>query len=259
MSEDVEQRARAMGWVPQEDFRGDEERWVDAETFLDRGENIMPILKERLSKFEKERELTTAKLEKVTQNLEKFAEYHKQTYKRAYDNAFRDLEAKKREAVGAGDTDAYDKLQQEYEDLQKEVDDLRSQQAPEQVAESPVFQGWLSENSWYNDDQDMRYFVDALGANLQANQVYTNDNDFYAELSRRAKLAFPHKFTNPKQVAPATVEGDTGTTEPIATGKTWTDVPAEAKATYLEMFSDIENFSKDDYAKDYWAQFEEAE
>jgi hypothetical protein len=248
-----------MGWVPKEDFRGDEERWVEAETFLERGENIMPILKERLSKFEKENKETAAKLEKATKDLETFVAHHKQTYKRAYDNAFRDLKDKQREAVTAGDTDAYDKLQQEYEDLQKEVDDLREQQAPTESPESPVFREWLAENPWYQTDTDIRYYVDALGANLQANQVYQTDQEFYAELTRKAKEAFPHKFAPKQQAAVAAVEGDGGADADLtATGKKWGDVPPEAKQTYLELFSDIPNFDKEDYAKDYWAQFEEA-
>ena len=40
----VEQEARTLGWVPQEDFRGDKSRWVDAETFVQRGHEIMDLL-----------------------------------------------------------------------------------------------------------------------------------------------------------------------------------------------------------------------
>ena len=258
---DTEERARAMGWVPQEDFRGDSERWVDAETFLDRGENIMPILKERLTKFEKENKLSTQKLEKATKDLETFVAHHKQTYKRAYDNAFRDLESKKREAVSAGDTDAYDTLQQEHDDLQKEVDDLREQQAPQQVPESPAFQSWLEANPWYSTDADMQTFVDGVAANLQVNQVYKTDDEFYNEVTRRTKIAFPHKFENVQQNRPAAVEGVVAGADPdlVGVGKKWADVPIEAKETYLELFSDIPDFGKEDYAKDYWEQFKETE
>ena len=41
----VEQEARTLGWVPAEEFKGDPNRWVDAETFVERGHTVMPILR----------------------------------------------------------------------------------------------------------------------------------------------------------------------------------------------------------------------
>ena len=48
--EEIEQKAKAMGWSPQEEFRGDPDKWIDAAKFVARGENIMPILKENLDR-----------------------------------------------------------------------------------------------------------------------------------------------------------------------------------------------------------------
>ena len=45
MTTEVEQAAREMGWRPKEEFRGDTAKWVDAETFVSRGENFIPILR----------------------------------------------------------------------------------------------------------------------------------------------------------------------------------------------------------------------
>lgn len=39
-----EVEARALGWVPEDQFRGDKSRWVNAETFVQRGHDVMPIL-----------------------------------------------------------------------------------------------------------------------------------------------------------------------------------------------------------------------
>ena len=41
----VETAAREMGWRPLAEFRGDAEKWVDAETFVSRGEHYLPIIK----------------------------------------------------------------------------------------------------------------------------------------------------------------------------------------------------------------------
>ncbi|MDE2106523.1 MAG: hypothetical protein KGL39_55425, partial [Patescibacteria group bacterium] len=62
----VEERAGAMGWVPQEKFRGDPEKWVDAETFVQRGEQVMPILKHNNEKLQAEIASLKGELGKVT-------------------------------------------------------------------------------------------------------------------------------------------------------------------------------------------------
>jgi hypothetical protein len=256
---DKEERARAMGWVPKEDFRGEESNWVDAGTFLDRGENIMPILKERLSKFETEIADKSAKLDKVTQSLHKFAEFHKGTYKRAYDKAFQDLETQRRKAASESDLETYDALTGKIQDLESELAELREQdlQQPEE-AQSPLFSKWLADNDWYLKDQDMKFYVDALGANLQAQGTFQDDASFYTELTRRAKEVFPHKFESPAKKKVASVEG-TGdaVVGDLGGTKKWADLPADVQKVYTDQFSDIPNFSQEDYAKSYFEQEEE--
>ena len=41
--QDVEQEARLLGWVPQEEFRGNKDNWETAEAFVERGQHLMPI------------------------------------------------------------------------------------------------------------------------------------------------------------------------------------------------------------------------
>ena len=50
----IEQRAKDMGWAPREEWRGDPERWIDAEQFVHRGEEILPILRSTNRKLQDE-------------------------------------------------------------------------------------------------------------------------------------------------------------------------------------------------------------
>src|SRR5215472_907386 len=45
--DDLEQRARRMGWRPRNEFRGEPERWMEADEFVERGERMLPVLQER--------------------------------------------------------------------------------------------------------------------------------------------------------------------------------------------------------------------
>ncbi|NIR14377.1 MAG: hypothetical protein GWN86_10690, partial [Desulfobacterales bacterium] len=46
-----ERQARAQGWAPKEEWRGPEDQWVDADTFLERGQKNNAILRERNEKL----------------------------------------------------------------------------------------------------------------------------------------------------------------------------------------------------------------
>ncbi len=94
----VEQEARALGWVPQEEFKGDAERWVDAEAFVDRGKHIMPILQknnERLQAQLRERDTRLTKLEGLLEasqeSIAALEEHHTAATKKQVERARADL------------------------------------------------------------------------------------------------------------------------------------------------------------------------
>ncbi len=58
-------QARAMGWAPKEDWRGDPEKWVDAKTFVERASPKQ--LLERIEKQERAHQETVSRLEKMNE------------------------------------------------------------------------------------------------------------------------------------------------------------------------------------------------
>src|SRR5512146_1603526 len=55
----AEAEASHMGWMPQERWVSEgkpADKWVDAKTFLERGENILPIVRQNLHKTREELE-----------------------------------------------------------------------------------------------------------------------------------------------------------------------------------------------------------
>jgi hypothetical protein len=250
MSE-IEDRARQMGWVPQDDFRGDPDNCRPAEEFVERGENIMPILKERLGKMEENLKDVTGRLEKKTESLEKFAEFHKGTYQRAYEKAFKDLEARKLQAVEDGDTAAYQEAQQAEHELAKEQAELESPMGGEGQDVVPEFHDFKKANAWYDQDVAMTVFVNHIAPGIA--QTVANDVEFFQRLEQEARREFPHKFTG--QTGSNAVESPDGSVDTeVGSGKGWRDVPKEAQDAFNLNFADIEGFTKEQYAKDYFAQ-----
>ena len=251
---DVEAKAKEMGWVPLEDFRGPEANWKSAEDFVRIGENYMPVLKERLGKMEGT--ITDLRKEnaKVTGSLSKLAQWHRGTWKRQYEKALNDIRMQKKVAVQEADTDLYDDLEEQeaalIEDAGATNPDVDAQQGVT-VPEYDVFQG---KNPWYGSDHEMTMYANGLQAILTQHENITNDEMFFQEVEKRVRLRFPEKFRNDNQALPPAVEGSGGADalggDP--TKKGWGDIPAEHQAGYLNNFTDI--MSKDEYAAEYWLQ-----
>lgn len=62
--QEVEQEARKMGWVEEELWKGDPDKWRPAEEFVERGKNIVPILRDRLEKMERNSRLLPSRTRK---------------------------------------------------------------------------------------------------------------------------------------------------------------------------------------------------
>lgn len=236
----TEERARSMGWVPQDEFRGAPEKWRDAEAFLRRGEQELPILRERYSKVERE-------LQEVRKTLKEFSDYHKQVSAREYDKALKTLKKEQLKAVEEGDTDRYRAVEQDIAELHK-----TQPRAPQVQPQDTELDGWITENPWYNSDQELASYAFAMGEFLARAKPQLQGRAQLDEISRMVKKEFPDKFSNPKRSTPAAVHGG----ESYASGKasngkrTYADLPAEAKAA-CDRFVKLGVLTKDQYVKEY--------
>jgi hypothetical protein len=248
----AEERARAQGWKDKDEYTGPEGQWRPAEEFLERGEKILPILQERFGKLEKDFADKANQLDRVTGKLSKFAEFHKGTYKRAYENAKRDIERRmqlaEQEQDFAGYKQASDDLAQVEHDIQQ-ID--TSEGSPEPVAE---FYDFKKANKWYDTDMPMTVYANYIADQLVGADDINSNTEYYARIEQEVKRQFPHKFTADGQ--PPVEDGLTDGGGDKKTKKSWNALPKEAKEAYLVNFADIPNFSKDDYARDYFAQEE---
>lgn len=234
VEEAAEDRALTMGWVPKEQFKGDPDKWVDAATFIKRGEEFLPFLKAANKRLERE-------LETVKKSMREFAEFHTKTEARAYERALKDLEARQEAAAAAGDTQAVKEITKEIVGLAKEVS------APKTNANKDVVEEWKAENAWYDKDPVMRGAAFEI-ANELVEQGITDPAKQLAEVTRRIKAEFPHKFENPKRREPGAVEGNT----PVARrGKSRSDLPPEARST-MDRWVKQGLITEAQYIKDYF-------
>jgi ElaB/YqjD/DUF883 family membrane-anchored ribosome-binding protein len=135
-----ESRARRMGWVGKEEFRGDGgAQWVDAETFVRRAEQSADILIERNKALDRRLEQSEKTFGIYKQNSEKqlkemsdqlkelqdtlvdFRDFATSANKRAYQKARTDLQAEMRKAVAEADVERFDAIKNRVDELDQEA------------------------------------------------------------------------------------------------------------------------------------------
>lgn len=246
-----EDRALAMGWTPKSQFKGDPDRWVDAETFVKRGEEFLPFLKANNKRLEQALDRTQKQLDQTRADLKQFGEFHSKTAEREYRRAFQDIQARLDEAAAAGDVQGVREATQELVDLSSEA--KADAKPSQQQGDTTEFAAFKADNAWYGSDKAMSAAFDALCREV-FEEGYTSPKAGLKEATSRLKEAFPEKFAkpeNPNRRSPAAVEGAGAPARPR--GKTRSDLPADARAT-MDRWVKQGLVTEASYLKDYFGQ-----
>jgi len=229
----MEDQALRMGWTPKEQFRGDPAKWVDAETFVKRGEEFLPFLKANNKRMERELEKANARMEAMDKALKNAVQHLSRADERAYKQAKADLERELETAAAAGDVEAVKAVTKDIADLEKET--VKPEAKPEKAGEHPALTAFKADNAWFEKDAALRGAAAGIADELIAKGM-TDPDDYLPEVAKRIRAEFPHKFENPNRSRPAAVEGAGGARRPAA--KTYSDMPPEARQFCDELVRD---------------------
>jgi hypothetical protein len=245
VDEDTLKEAKRQGWVPQSEYSGPEDKWVDADTFVKKGKEINALLR-------KDNEFLKREVSDMKSTMMEFKKFHAETEKRAYERAMTDLRDQKKEAISTGDGE---KVLQ----IDDAIDELKSarQQEKAQAAVAPppdaTFIQWSEENKWYTSDAQLKTDADMIGEVIKRQNPTLIGEAFLSEVTTRVKRMYPEKFTNSNRNRPSPVEG---TTAPRATGKngkSFNDLPPEAKAA-CQKFEKSNLLTREQYLKEYFGE-----
>jgi len=240
MSEEVEQEARKEGWVPQDEWKGDPEKWKPAEKFVEDGKNINGILRSKVDRLEERVE----QLLDSNKQLNEFSQRTIEKERKEKTSLINELKAARKQAVTDGDGDAYERANDQIQNLQE---DLRP--APEKL--DPVAQTWLRENSWYESNRKLHAFADGVADQLIESGYVPGSKAYFDELTSQVKETFPEEFENKNRGGAAAVETPGKESKKDSEAKTFDNLPPEAKAQFEIFKRDIPNFSKEDYVDNY--------
>jgi hypothetical protein len=249
ITDEEKDRARRMGWADEDHFRGDKSKWVDARTFLKKGEEMLPVLRERLRKQDDDIKHMREELHQVVRTQ---GEFERTTRERVE----AEFEERKRQAVEQADTDAYDAV---YQEERKWREKQATAQPNDQLAPrgNAILEAWKSENEWFETDPELTEFADDISGVIIAREPHLKGTaKLLDKIAERTKRAFPDKFQNPRRDGSSAVEGATGPTGGRAGGrkKTYNDLPQAARAKCDEYVANNWVQSKEQYVADYFGE-----
>ena len=74
------------------------------------------------------------------------------------------------------------------------------QQMDDPINPDPRAEAWASKNSWFGSDKAMTYTAFEIHKDLTEKEGYDpNSDEYYAEVDKRIRVDFPHKFGNTEQ------------------------------------------------------------
>jgi hypothetical protein len=175
---DFESKARSMGWVPKERWRGPQESWQDAESYVKRGEQLLPFLKSQTATLESqlaaERE-ARARIEndlKGAQEAIDTLQSFKSEVKERIDTADESALARQlAEAREAGDTLKEIQLMRTLAARDEPKSEAKATPAPKPIPrfeETPEGRTFVQNHPWWESDPIMKSAALGVGQKLAA-------------------------------------------------------------------------------------------
>lgn len=268
----IESEALGMGWIPKEQFKGDPTKWTDAETYVERGKNLLPIVRKHNENLSRTVEGQAREIGEMKQSLaaaneamEAFREFHNDVSKREYDRAKAELLGDKKQARTDGDVDREVEIDAELATLNsKAPKELKApeKKEPTRTPEAdPTYVAWQTENSdWLGKDKAKTAFATSAAAYVRAMEPTLQGRAFLDRVKEEVMAKFPEEGEGGEgedpppapraKVAPA---GRNGSARSGA--HTYANLPPEAKAACDRFagrlagegkaFKDVEAYRKD--------------
>ena len=240
----VEQEALHLGWVPKEDFKGNPEKWIDAEAFVQRGKELMPILRKnnetlqgKIGQLESQLAETRGIIAQHSEAMEAMKDLQKKAVKEAIQRTQAEVRSSLKLAKDNGVVAAEITITVQLGEVKQQLTDLDAKPPaeakpathPAQGQVDPFTAEWVSRNSWFNEDPAMQGLVMGVAQKIKANPNTSNltGRAFYDKLDEMLADYLPSR----RQAAPK-VEGARGSGGGGGGSgeKTYAGLPADAKA-----------------------------
>ena len=123
---------------------------------------------------------------------------------------------------------------------------VRTQQMDDPINPDPRAEAWASKNTWFGTDKPMTYTAFEIHKDLTEKEGYDpNSDEYYAEVDKRIRIDFPHKFgnTETKQSA-APVQTVASATRSVKPGRKTVRLTSSQVAIAKKLGVPLEEYAK---------------
>lgn len=253
--EEVVAEATKRGWKTEDKWNGKKDGWETAEDFVKRTDN--DLTNERMKV--KERDERIQKLEdadkerdKTIQKMMAMSERAESSLRKQYEAKLEEIESQKEIAVFDADTDRYRELVKQEKKINESAQ-FDSPKKPEGKMDHAVLNEWVSKNTWYTTDDEMRASADNTGARIRNENPYMSDANLLTAVEYKMKEYYPQKFQTKQKTSKQSIpSSDTRAAgkSGVSLKKTFSNLPKDAQAQ-AKKWDDRDFMSIDEYVKGY--------
>lgn len=238
---EVQAEAEALGWIPPVRFKGDPERFIDAEDYIRRGEEVLPIVRQQNKKLKAELEEVRAQatsnaaaLKAAQEAIEQIEERHSVATQKAVERAREQLKAQLASASEAGDHEALAELTDRLTQLnaaEKEAPPVEKPAAPivpPQFVPPPEMVEWNEENPWFGTDKRRTALALAIAQELREGGETSTGRRFFDKVKSQLEEAYPVAGATGGKVESAR-NGSHDAPSRGSRAKSFASLPADAK------------------------------
>lgn len=212
---EIEKEARSLGWQSKEEREAsgkNNKYFVSPEEYVSR----RPLF-DRINN-------QTQQIQELRDLQKQQSDYLAKARKESYEQALKDLEAKRDFAVSEADRDSFKAYDRQHQDLQRKMYEDQMMQQAQKPNLTPDVQNFVNRNQgWYNtqnaENSKMKAAADAFDSYLmnqhRANGVNPDVNQHLAAIESEVKRLFPHKFAAVESDKPAASQAVTRSTAPV--------------------------------------------
>ena len=207
---EVEQSAIDDGWVPKDKYRGDPDKWVSAEEFVERGKHINKLLQAKLKRQEQE----MSDLRKGMDEFKQFSQAQIEHKKNELEQALTELKSAKAEAIRNGDGDQVNLIDDQIDLAKDKLREAKAAPKQEPPALDPEikadFDKWQSRNAWYGKNMEASKYTDEVAAKLIKQGETRVGMAFLRVVEEIVREERPELFSNTNRSRPGSVSSSNG-------------------------------------------------
>jgi len=259
-------KAREQGWRPREEYDGEPTKFVEAAEYLERAEQILPIVRARDRESRERIAQLEADLANVKKDSAQAVEFARVNAKREFDATLTDLRTRRAEAVTNSDGEAFAKIDKEITDLLADAPAApKTPNVPADPKYPPALveasDAFIDRNPWFKTDERKNRLAFVVSQELVRKRPELKNNPaVFEEIEKKLKADYPEIFGNQRRAAAEPmVEGEGRPAGARPNGKhTIRDLSKEAQEAARRQVKNGMCKTEQEYVDNWFAAYGEA-